>query len=800
MTFDYYNQRRIEIARKRKLEREAEAAKKSKAFNVSDRKESFLDTSTRNNTSTRQSHSKSSDADILKDRKQQGLVADDSNDCQLKLKPVSSSNSRSKTVSANDYLQQFLASKKASSISDSQIKSSTPLKSSLNLKDLEESKRSSVNHKISHSFLQSPDVSALFKPSKSLSSVNLIPTSVPASKYQEGRIDPLKQQLEFFRKKKQQQASDAFAEDHLQSKDDFVSQKVETLIVDNIKSSCADDESSEDDIHMDLYEYSKKQRRKKNIASKIDVDEVDSDTLTNNDSNNQCEDTKRTDARENHRDIHQVSSRKRSPHSDFRMNIIHITHNSDHVDIWSDSDDSQGNIRREDVNVSTSAFPKQSKERRSTNSSSFTTQLPSATREMETKVSDVDIEEAEDLDDESVMAELKPNFENPRFDVGKFEPFVLSCSMSHEDQVADFNQNDVKVHQVPASISRYIQTYQKEGIEFMYQSVIRGKGCILGHDMGLGKTIQLIALLSALQEKSGTKMDRERINECQCKIKNQQKELKDRARNCLLQGIAISNDNSRLSGQLFKDYSPVLVIVPSSVLKNWNNEFHTWGHFSVSTYYGEDKADAIERVKIGMDDILLCGRPTVQNEKGLNELLLVPWKLIVVDEFHDYKSQTSQSYKSLLEIRNRHKSPIIGLTGTLMSNNLKELWTLVDLVRPQQLGNWKEFKLEYERPIQLSRVKDAKDDAIRLGKERSKELHDALRDVYQKREKSVVLEDFLPTKNQIIMFCKVTDIQKRIYQHILHLPEYDLLKKSNAPCDCGVNRSFFIHYQSLSSR
>lgn len=41
--------------------------------------------------------------------------------------------------------------------------------------------------------------------------------------------------------------------------------------------------------------------------------------------------------------------------------------------------------------------------------------------------------------------------------------------------------------QIPASINRYLQNYQREGVQFVYSSVANGKGCVLGDDMGLGK-------------------------------------------------------------------------------------------------------------------------------------------------------------------------------------------------------------------------------------------------------------------------------------------------------------------------
>ena len=51
-----------------------------------------------------------------------------------------------------------------------------------------------------------------------------------------------------------------------------------------------------------------------------------------------------------------------------------------------------------------------------------------------------------------------------------------------------------------------------------------------------------------------------------------------------------------------------------------------------------------------------------------------------------------------------------------------------------------------------------------------------------------------------ILFCELTDMQKALYQHILQLPDYELLRYANAPCDCGENRRFFTEYQRLRTK
>jgi SNF2 family DNA or RNA helicase len=140
-----------------------------------------------------------------------------------------------------------------------------------------------------------------------------------------------------------------------------------------------------------------------------------------------------------------------------------------------------------------------------------------------------------------------------------------------------------------------------------------------------------------------------------------------------------------------------------SVLTNWENELKMWGHFAVASYRDSNRAQALHRIKIGMEDILLCGKSMLSQKKLFPPLLAVEWKLIIIDEFHEYKNAKSASYKGLLALRNSSVCPLIGMTGTLMSNAHKELFTLVDLVQPGLLGSWKEFTREYSRPIMLAR-------------------------------------------------------------------------------------------------
>lgn len=61
--------------------------------------------------------------------------------------------------------------------------------------------------------------------------------------------------------------------------------------------------------------------------------------------------------------------------------------------------------------------------------------------------------------------------------------------------------------QVPASINKFLRSYQRDGIRFLFRQYAQNMGGILADDMGLGKTVQTIGFLAAVLGKTGTDAD-----------------------------------------------------------------------------------------------------------------------------------------------------------------------------------------------------------------------------------------------------------------------------------------------------
>lgn len=183
--------------------------------------------------------------------------------------------------------------------------------------------------------------------------------------------------------------------------------------------------------------------------------------------------------------------------------------------------------------------------------------------------------------------QLKPDFADPKLGTpGPLVPFVLSKTWKVGDSLVgcddvddmdgyDDNQTrparhttDGDIDQVPASINRYLKGYQRMGIQFMYSSVVHGKGCVLGDDMGLGKTVQCISLIAALLKKSGTGCDSLELKEHYNKVKKILQEQEESRQKALLTGFGLKHESS-LESTVFPRFAPILIVVPSSVVENW---------------------------------------------------------------------------------------------------------------------------------------------------------------------------------------------------------------------------------------
>lgn len=103
------------------------------------------------------------------------------------------------------------------------------------------------------------------------------------------------------------------------------------------------------------------------------------------------------------------------------------------------------------------------------------------------------------------------------------------------------------------------------------------------------------------------------------------------------------------------------------------------------------------------------------------------------------------------------------LTGTPISNNVLELWSLFDFLMPGFLGSEKQFAAKFSRPILASRdakssAKDQESGALAM-----EALHRQVLPFLLRRCKEDVLTD-LPPKITQDLLCELSPLQQRLYE------------------------------------
>ncbi|KAI5189560.1 DNA excision repair protein ERCC-6 [Nematocida sp. AWRm77] len=256
-----------------------------------------------------------------------------------------------------------------------------------------------------------------------------------------------------------------------------------------------------------------------------------------------------------------------------------------------------------------------------------------------------------------------------------------------------------------------LKKHQLAGVEWMWERVQRRKGCILGDEMGMGKTVQILSLL-------------------------------ERAWNA--------------------EKKSVLILVPTTLLQVWSNEAKKFdlGMSFVCVHSEHKNTTRILKEADGKYAVLMGYEQALKKEKLIRRMY---FDVLVMDEAQRVKNRKSRVSALCKNIDAGSK---VCVTGTPIQNNLSELWTVVDMVQPNLLGDSGRFKAEIEDPLRRSKLKRATEEEKRKGEAISKHLHAIVSEVLLRRTKEEVCL-VLPEKKEAVVFCPLTETQQRLYLEAL---------------------------------
>ncbi len=175
----------------------------------------------------------------------------------------------------------------------------------------------------------------------------------------------------------------------------------------------------------------------------------------------------------------------------------------------------------------------------------------------------------------------------------------------------------------PGKINADLRPYQEQGVRwlnFLYDSGF--SGALLADDMGLGKTVQTLSFLTRMQ-------------------------------------------------------GPVLIIVPTSLLFNWQREIARFcPGMKVSLYHGSDRDSNFK------SGIILTTYGLIRND--LPHFQKIAFDTIVLDEAQLVKNRASDTYQAVSSLGSQFK---LAITGTPVENRLDELKAHFQFLMPDLIDN-----------------------------------------------------------------------------------------------------------------
>lgn len=347
----------------------------------------------------------------------------------------------------------------------------------------------------------------------------------------------------------------------------------------------------------------------------------------------------------------------------------------------------------------------------------------------ENNINNSDLDDSDDF----VMSEATDNDYNPE-NVVKDELKRKSSSPSEDKYSEDTKsiESDSKDEQlsvvdvpVPSLLRGTLRTYQKQGLNWLASLYNNHTNGILADEMGLGKTIQTISLLAYLA--------------CEKHI-----------------------------------WGPHLIVVPTSVVLNWEMEFKRFAPgLKVLSYYGSPQQRKEKRKGWNKPDAfhvcIVSYQLVVQDQ---NSFKRKKWHYMVLDEAHNIKNFRSMRWQALLNFNTERR---LLLTGTPLQNNLAELWSLLYFLMPQTIVDGKKvsgfadldaFQQWFGRPV---------DKIIETGggyeqdletKQTVDKLHQILRPYLLRRLKKDV-EKQMPAKYEHIVYCRLSKRQRYLYDEFM---------------------------------
>lgn len=205
----------------------------------------------------------------------------------------------------------------------------------------------------------------------------------------------------------------------------------------------------------------------------------------------------------------------------------------------------------------------------------------------------------------------------------------------------------------PQGFRGELRGYQRVGLGWLLHMQKQGVGVILADEMGLGKTPMTLALLESLRRDSP------------------------------------------------EERRPTLLVVPTSVLGNWEREATKFTpELPLRRHHGPDRARTLAEFEETCPAAALVMTTYTTARLDAELLAEIDWAGVVIDEAQNIKNPGTAQTQALRRIKAQRR---LALTGTPVENRLSDLWSILDWCNRGLLGPLAEFRRTVARPIERYR-------------------------------------------------------------------------------------------------
>ena len=151
----------------------------------------------------------------------------------------------------------------------------------------------------------------------------------------------------------------------------------------------------------------------------------------------------------------------------------------------------------------------------------------------------------------------------------------------------------------------------------------------------------------------------------------------------------------------------------------------------------------------------------------------IEWMAVCLDEGQKLKNPFTQISQQCKALPSYHR---IVLSGTPIQNSLRELWSIFDFIYPGRLGALSAFELEFATPIRAGGYTNISRLQVEIATQTALTLQRIVRPYILRRCKQDLVDVVqLPAKTEQILFCRLTKLQKQVYDQILGSSEMELV-------------------------